>query len=205
MIAIIDYGMGNVGSIANMLKKIGASAVITGNLNEIKSADKYILPGVGSFDFGMNKLNMSGISEILREETTIFKKPLLGICLGMQMLGKGSEEGNEEGLGLISFYNRRFQFSNIDGLKIPHMGWYTTKIESTNDALVAELETVQRYYYVHSYHAICDDEKDVLMSSEYGYKFTAAVRNSLIYGVQFHPEKSHKYGMTLLENFALRI
>lgn len=204
MIAVIDYGMGNVNSIVNMLKKIGVEAMLASHPKEIAEADKLILPGVGSFDVGMRKLRASGLAECVIEHAIQKEKPLLGICLGMQMLGRNSEEGKEEGLGLIPFDTKRFELINIDELKVPHMGWNIVSIEKPEDPVVQNLEGIQRYYFVHSYHAVCDSEENILMKCEYGYSFAAAVKNNNIYGFQFHPEKSHKFGMALLENFARR-
>lgn len=205
MIAVIDYGIGNVGSIVNMLKKIGTPSILTNNIEEIEKADKLILPGVGAFDFGMQRLNESGLADAVKKHAIEGKKPLLGICLGMQLLGRRSEEGRESGLGLIPFDNKRFVFEDDIQLKIPHMGWDITITTDKNDPLVEGLTPMQRYYFVHSYHAVCDSEDNVLMRCEYGYSFTAAVKEGNIYGVQFHPEKSHKFGMALLENFARRV
>lgn len=205
MIAVIDYGMGNVGSIINMLKKIGVPAVLASEKEEIEKADKLILPGVGSFDAGMQKLKSSGLSEIIIKQAVEDQKPLLGICLGMQLLGRKSEEGQASGLGLIPFDNKRFVFEENTHLKIPHMGWDIAQTMIEDDPLVAGLDLIQRYYFVHSFHAVCDSEENVLMRCEYGYSFAAAVKKGNIYGVQFHPEKSHKFGMALLENFARRL
>lgn len=205
MIAVIDYGMGNVGSIINMLKKIGVECLITNDFEAIDTADKLILPGVGSFDNGIYNLNERGLTNKIKENVLEKKKPLLGICLGMQLLGKSSDEGNLQGLGLISFENKRFSFKEDIQLKVPHMGWNLTTTKITQDPLVQGLDEKQRYYFVHSYHAICDNKDNILMECDYGYKFTAAVKKDYIYGVQFHPEKSHKFGMALLENFARRV
>lgn len=205
MIAVIDYGMGNVGSIINMLKKIGEPAVLASETEDIEKADKLILPGVGSFDAGMQKLRNSGLSEIIIKQAVEDQKPLLGICLGMQLLGRKSEEGQASGLGLIPFDNKRFVFEENTHLKIPHMGWDIAQTMIEDDPLVAGLDLIQRYYFVHSFHAVCDSEENVLMRCEYGYSFAAAVKKGNIYGVQFHPEKSHKFGMALLENFARRL
>ena len=205
MIAVIEYGVGNVSSIVNMLYRIGVPSVLTGNIGELENADKLILPGVGSFDIGMRRLRENGLDKVIEKHVRIYGKPLLGICLGMQMLGRKSEEGIEDGLALIPFENKRFSFGKELPLKIPHMGWDITQTTKTDDPLVIGLAPIQRYYFVHSYHAVCDSEEHVLMKCEYGYQFAAAVRNGNVYGVQFHPEKSHKFGMALLENFARRI
>lgn len=205
MIAIIDYGMGNVGSIINMFHKIGIPLVLTNDIEEIEKADKLILPGVGAFDNGMNRLNESGLAEVIQRHANIDQKPLLGICLGMQLLGRKSEEGKESGLGLIPFDNKRFDFRDNSELKIPHMGWDIAETALIDDHLLKDLIPLQRYYFVHSYHAVCDNEENILMRCEYGYSFAAAVKKGNIYGVQFHPEKSHRFGMALLENFAWRV
>lgn len=205
MIAVIDYGMGNVGSILNMFRKIGVPSVLSHDIEQLENADKLILPGVGTFDMGMQKLNENGLADAIIKHAIDNQKPLLGICLGMQMLGRKSEEGKASGLGLIPFDNKRFVFEANTHLKIPHMGWDITVTRNEDDPLVEGLSKVQRYYFVHSYHAVCDSEDNVLMRCEYGYSFAAAVKKSNIYGVQFHPEKSHKFGMALLENFARRV
>ena len=205
MIAVIDYGIGNVSSIINMLKKIGVTAVLASGIEEIQAADKLILPGVGSFDAGMQKLNRSGLVDAIKKHAVAHEKPVLGICLGMQMLGRKSEEGKESGLSLLSFENKRFDFNGKKDLKIPHMGWNITTTQLKDDPIVQNLDPMQRYYFVHSYHAVCDSKENVLMRCEYGYSFAAAVKNKNIYGFQFHPEKSHKFGMALLENFARRV
>lgn len=205
MIAIIDYGMGNVGSILNMFRKIGVPSVVSNDKIELEKADKLVLPGVGSFDNGMRKLKKSGLADLIMQHAIEDRKPFLGICLGMQMLGRSSEEGDDEGLALIPFNNKRFSFDNGEGLKIPHMGWDLAETMIPHDPLVDGLEQIQRYYFVHSYHAVCDSEEHVLMHCQYGYTFAAAVKSENIYGVQFHPEKSHKFGMALLENFARRV
>lgn len=199
MIAIVDYGLGNLGSIANMLKVIGEKSIITSNETEIKKVDKIILPGVGAFDAGMSKLAEKGLIDVIKEQALQVGKPILGICLGMQLLGRKSEEGGLAGLGLIPFDNVRFKLDNTD-LKVPHMGWDIVDFKQKNP-LVNNLEGVQRYYFVHSYHVKCDLQENVLMTCDYGYEFAAAVVKDNIYGVQFHPEKSHNFGMSLLSNF----
>lgn len=204
-IAVIDYGMGNVGSIVNMLKKIDVSAVLLSEVNEVASADKLILPGVGAFDTGMQKLKQSGFAEAIIKHAVIDKKPILGICLGMQMLGRKSEEGQEKGLSLIPFDNKKFDFGDRKDLKIPHMGWDIVSIINKNDPVTNDLSGVLRYYFVHSYHAVCDHEEHVLMRCDYGYSFAAAIKSDNIYGVQFHPEKSHRFGMAFLNNFAWKV
>lgn len=200
MIAVIDYGMGNVGSIINMFHKLHENAVLASEEATIAKADHLLLPGVGAFDNGINKLReLNLLDPILRFVES--GKPFLGICLGMQMLGRCSEEGKEKGLSLIDFENKRFSFPFGTNLKIPHMGWNIAKAMH-DDPIFRDVEKTQRYYFVHSYHAVCDKKEDVLMTCEYGYEFAAAVKHDNIYGFQFHPEKSHKFGMILLNNFA---
>lgn len=198
MIAILNYGLGNLGSISNMLKVIGEKNQITDDPETIKNSDGIILPGVGAFDAGMKSLNESGLTKSIK----VFAdtgKPILGICLGMQLLGDKSEEGSLPGLSLIPFECKKFKF-NDNTLKIPHMGWDTVHFEH-NHPILNDLTDTQRYYFVHSYHAICHNNDNVLMSCDYGYKFAAAVVSNNIIGVQFHPEKSHDFGLALLSNF----
>lgn len=199
MVGIINYGLGNLGSIQNMLKVIGEKSIISSNPEELDKCDRYILPGVGAFDAGMKKLNESGLTEYIKEKANKEKKPILGICLGMQLLGRKSEEGTLPGLGLIPFDNIRFRLEDSD-LKVPHMGWDIVEFKQDNP-LLCGLEGTQRYYFVHSYHALCDSKENVLMTCDYGYEFAASVVKGNIMGVQFHPEKSHDFGMALLRNF----
>lgn len=200
MIAVVDYGLGNLGSILNMLRVIGQRVEIVSAPMELAKADKLILPGVGAFDAGMIRLQESGLAELLVQLVTEDHKPLLGICLGMQMLGRSSEEGQLPGLNLIPFECKRFSFIEAS-LKIPHMGWDIVNV-ARESPLVAGLSDGERYYFVHSYHAVCDSPENVLMTCDYGYEFAAAVMSDNVYGVQFHPEKSHDFGMKLLKNFA---
>ena len=202
MITIIDYGMGNLGSILNMLKKVGVKARISSNADETASAEKLILPGVGAFDPAMRRLRESGLGDLLAEMVLGRKVPVLGLCLGMQLLTESSEEGNLSGLGWIKGETRRFRF-NLDApaLKVPHMGWNTV---STNPAkpLVAGLYDPSRFYFVHSYHVELADSADAAGWTHYGYDFVSVIQKGHIMGTQFHPEKSHKFGMRLLKNFA---
>lgn len=201
MIAIIDYGLGNIGSILNMLSVIGERVEIITNPKQLAQAEKFILPGVGAFDAGITRLNESGLSDAIKEQCLIKEKPILGICLGMQLLGRRSEEGKLAGLELIPFDNIRFRFDANCNLKVPHMGWDVVNINNVSK-LSANLDGRQRYYFVHSFHAKCDFDDNVLMTCEYGYEFAAAIKKDNIYGVQFHPEKSHDFGMKILRNFA---
>ncbi|MBL7889954.1 MAG: imidazole glycerol phosphate synthase subunit HisH [Bacteroidia bacterium] len=201
MITIIDYGIGNVGSIKNMLKKVGAKSQITGDLNEIEKADKLILPGVGSFDFGMTQLKNNNLTSILNQKVLVEKKPILGICLGMQLLTKGSEEGKEAGLGWINATTLKFKFEDDINLKVPHMGWNNIEIKK-DSRLLRDLPIPSKFYFVHSYYVKCEDASNSILSSTYGHEFTCGIEKENILGVQFHPEKSHKFGMRILKNFS---
>lgn len=201
MIAVLDYGMGNVGSILNMVKRVGEKrVVITRDIQQIQMAEKLILPGVGSFDMGMDRLKETGLDVQIKIHAMEKHKPILGICLGMQLLGKSSEEGQKPGLGLIPFSCKRFSFEEGSLLKVPHMGWDRTYVQRETE-LTKGIQSPQRYYFVHSYYAVCENKSNILMTCEYGAEFTAAVSQEQIYGVQFHPEKSHKFGMKLMKNF----
>jgi len=202
MIVVVDYKMGNIGSILNMFKKIGISVTSSSSSDEIEKADKLILPGVGSFDSGMENLKISGLIPMLNEKVIKKKTPVLGICLGMQLFGTKSEEGGMLGLGWIDAETARFKFSQGQpNLKIPHMGWNNIVLKRES-SLFKDMPEDSRFYFVHSYHLICNNEKDVVAKTFYGYEFASIVQKENIYGVQFHPEKSHKFGMKLLKNFA---
>ena len=174
MVAIIDYGLGNLGSIANMLKVIGEKTVITSDKEKIEAADRIILPGVGSYDAGVTNLEKLDLVEPIRNQAQS-GKPIMGICLGMQLLGRKSEEGEKKGLGLIPFDNVRFNIPEGMNLKVPHMGWDVVEFKKRDDKLLEGIGDNQRYYFVHSYHAVCDDAYNVLMTCNYGYDFAAAV------------------------------
>ncbi len=201
MITIIDYGMGNLGSVLNMYKRIGLPARITSDPGQIKDAEKIILPGVGAFDAAMDCIHNSGMTTILNQKVKIDKIPTLGICLGMQLLFEGSEEGIKPGLGWIKGKAYKFQFPNDSTLKIPHMGWNKIKVVKESP-LIQDLPDHPKFYFVHSYFVKCHDEGDVLCTTPYGTDFHSIVQHENVYGAQFHPEKSHKFGMKLLENFA---
>ncbi|MBN1183778.1 MAG: imidazole glycerol phosphate synthase subunit HisH [Bacteroidales bacterium] len=201
MITIINYGMGNTGSIVNMLKKIGVKARISSDVEEIAAARKIILPGVGHFDRAMERITKSGLKEILEQKALKEKVPILGICLGMQILTKSSEEGQCDGLGWVPAKTIKFRFSNESTLKIPHMGWNLVN-RTTHCRLTENFESEHCFYFVHSYHAQVEDERYSILKTIYGYPFDSAIQNDNIFGVQFHPEKSHRFGMRLLENFS---
>jgi len=202
MISIINYNAGNIKSIQNMLKRIGVKSMICSSAEEIEQADKLILPGVGHYDHGMKNLHQSLLIEILNKKVREDKTPLLGICLGAQLLGNKSEEGIEKGLGWIDMDVIKFDKKKLSSsLKIPHMSWNEIKINKPS-ALLEGLNNDSRFYFVHSYHMQPNDKTDILTTTNYGYNFTSAIEKDNIYGVQFHPEKSHKVGMQLLTNFS---
>lgn len=199
MITIVNYGLGNLGSIQNMLKKIGVMDVlISNNPDDILNADKLILPGVGAFDAGMSKINELGLVPLLNQAVLEQKKPVLGICLGMQLMTLKSEEGQLKGLSWMNAEVKKFQFENSE-LKVPHMGWNFVEIK--NSDLKMKLIDPSRFYFVHSYYIQCHDENDVSITCQYGHDFVAGFRKDNMMGVQFHPEKSHKYGMELMRYF----
>ncbi len=203
MIAIIDYGMGNLGAIHNMFKKIGVESVITSGVSEISKAGKLVLPGVGAFDEGMKNLEKHGLTALLEKKVLEEKTPILGICLGAQLFTKSSEEGELglPGLGWIDAKTVKFDFDASSGLKIPHMGWNAVK-PVREDVLFHAMDPEMRFYFVHSYYLSCHQKEDILGESFYGFNFASAVRRGNIAGVQFHPEKSHKFGMQLFKNFS---
>jgi glutamine amidotransferase len=200
MIVIVDFKMGNLGSISNIIKKVGHSSIISSDIETIKKASKIILPGVGSFDKAMQNLNELKLIEILNEKALIEKVPFLGICLGMQLLTNQSEEGNVRGLGWIDAEVKKFELSEFPDLKIPHMGWNEVEIPSQHP-LCDELYEKSRFYFVHSYYVTCKKKENILMRTQFGRPFDSAIHNNNILGVQFHPEKSHKFGMKLFKNF----
>jgi len=199
MITIVDYGLGNLGSIKNMFKRVGVQSEIISNLDDIARAEKLLLPGVGKFDAAMTRINQSGLREVLDRRVLIEKVPVLGICLGMQLLTKGSEEGELDGLGWIDASAKRFP--NSDKLKVPHMGWNVVRRSSTHK-LLSSLPEDARFYFVHSYYVSTAQPENSLLKTNYGLEFDSAIHAGNIYGVQFHPEKSHKFGMALLKQFA---
>ncbi len=201
MLAIVNYGVGNLASIKNMLKKAGSDAIISSDRTEIIEADKLILPGIGHFDNCMQMLNASGLREVVTQKIMEDKKPVLGICVGYQMLFEKSEEGREPGLGWIQGGVKKFDQQKLSAdLKIPHMGWTDVTLYKPSP-LFNNMHEEPRFYFVHSYHPVPENVEDVLLFANYGYCFAAAIEHENILGVQFHPEKSHKFGMKLLENF----
>ncbi|MBX7046493.1 MAG: imidazole glycerol phosphate synthase subunit HisH [Ignavibacteria bacterium] len=200
MIYIINYGVGNLNSISNIIKKVGGESEIISDVSLLKQAKKIILPGVGAFDHAMKKLAEHGWTEELTDTVVNRKIPTLGICLGMQMLCKKSEEGVLPGLGWIDAEVKKFNFPEGTNLKVPHMGWNQVHVKKENP-LIKNPEEEHRFYFVHSYHVVCNNEADILGTTNYGIEFTSSVSHDNIYGAQFHPEKSHRFGMELLKNF----
>lgn len=201
MIVIVDYKMGNVGSITNILRKVGAEATISSDRAVIAAASKLILPGVGAFDEGVRNIEQLGLRDILTRRVQEDLAPTLGICLGMQLMTRRSEEGERDGLHWIDADVKRFRFpAGGSQLKVPHMGWNTIKPVRDNP-LFSRFAQPPRFYFVHSYHVVCDRSDDVLATASHGYEFVAAFRRGNLIGVQFHPEKSHRFGMTLFRNF----
>jgi imidazole glycerol-phosphate synthase subunit HisH len=199
MVTIVDYGMGNLGSIQNMFKRIGAKARISADPRDLENAEKILLPGVGAFDSAMGRINSGRFRDVLDRKALIERVPVLGICLGMQLLTRSSEEGHSPGLGWIAAETLRFP--QADGLKVPHMGWNAV-IASRPSALTSGLAADARYYFVHSYFVRVDNAEDSVLKARYGVGFDAAIAHGNIFGAQFHPEKSHRFGMHLLSNFA---
>jgi imidazole glycerol-phosphate synthase subunit HisH len=200
MIAIIDYEIGNLGAVANMLNRIGAAAKITSDPSEIEAATKIILPGNGAFDACMRNLRATGLVPLLENKILKHKVPVLGICVGAQMLGHGSEEGVERGLGWIDLNVRRLP--QMQGLRVPHMGWNEVQRTKPENYLVRDMDSDARFYFVHSYYMQPVNKDDTLLMANYGLDFAAGVSHENISGVQFHPEKSHRFGKNLLANFA---
>ena len=194
MIAILDYGIGNVKAVSNMLNKIGVKNKITSDSNSINNADKYILPGIGSYDEAMQRLNNSNLIESLKFNVLKLEKPILGICLGMQLLGNQSKEGKIKGLSWINASFVRFD----KHILTPHMGW--NEVKSKDTSLFKNLNSA-RFYFAHSYYLDVTNSNSIA-TAEYNKYFSCAIKFNNIYGVQFHPEKSHKFGLKLLQNFS---
>lgn len=199
MITIVDYGMGNLGSIQNMFKYIEVPAEVTGDPQVLARATKILLPGVGAFDSAMQLINSSGLRAVLDHKALVERIPILGICLGMQLLTRSSEEGNAPGLAWIAAETLRFP--QIGGLKVPHMGWNAVTSSRTSE-LTSGLPPDARFYFVHSFFVRVDHAADSVLKASYGVTFDAVIAHENIFGAQFHPEKSHQFGMHLLSNFA---
>jgi glutamine amidotransferase len=200
MITIVNFGMGNLGSLLNMFKRIGVAARVESNISVLRDSEKLVLPGVGAFDAAMQRINDSpGLREVLDRKALVDGVPVLGVCLGMQLLTSTSEEGGLPGLGWIPGATRRFP--KLEGLKVPHMGWNIAR-PNAPCRLTADVGLEPRYYFVHSYYVEVNDPAHSIMRSHYGIDFDSAIGRDNIYGVQFHPEKSHRFGMQILKNFA---
>ncbi|HUP32328.1 MAG TPA: imidazole glycerol phosphate synthase subunit HisH [Gaiellaceae bacterium] len=201
MLVIVDYGLGNLGSIANMATRLGAEPVVSSDPEILRAAGKLVVPGVGAFDRGMQNLRERGLVDVLSEKALEERVPVLGLCLGMHLFTRGSEEGTERGLGWLEADTVRFRFAgNGASLKVPHMGWSDVIVRRPH-YLFRDGDEERRYYFVHSYHVVCSDPDLVVGETTYGHPFASIVARDNIVGVQFHPEKSHQYGMALLRNF----
>ena len=198
-ILIIDYGMGNIGSLRNMFRRIGVETDVAEDPASIARARKLLLPGVGAFDAAMAGINARGLAELICKRALVDGVPTLGVCLGMQLLTDGSDEGKLPGLGLIPARTRRFPRDS--GLKVPHMGWNVVE-RAASSPLTDHLPAESRFYFVHSYAVAVEDQRHSILKAEYGIRFDAAIQRDNIFGAQFHPEKSHRFGMALLKAFA---
>jgi len=202
MIGIVDYGLGNLQAFANIYKRLNIPATLASTPEALEQADHLILPGVGSFDWAMQRLQESELRQTLDKQVLEKEIPVLGICVGMQMMARSSEEGNEAGLGWIDAEVKRFEFnSDSDQLMLPHMGWNDVTTTRANK-LFTGLDTDALFYFLHSYFFAPDKESDIIATALYGRTFACAAGNNNCYGVQFHPEKSHNWGIQLLKNFA---
>jgi len=200
-IAIVDYGMGNLHSVRKKLDRIGVDVVVTSAPGDMARADKIVLPGVGHFGKAMENLTELGLADALNEAVLVNRTPILGICLGMQLFANRSEEGGgPAGLGWIDAEVVRFRVPDTLRFKVPHMGWNGVAVAKSSP-LLREAGPRTEFYFVHSYHVVCHDPADVLCHTDYAYRFTSMVERDNVFGVQFHPEKSHDAGEALLKNF----
>lgn len=197
-VVVVDYGVGNLGSIPNMLRRLDTPAEVAADPAAVSLADKLILPGVGAFDAGMTSLTARGLEDAVRLHVGK-GRPLLGLCLGMQLLFEGSDEGGLTGLGFLAGRVIGFDAARLGDLPVPHMGWNTVD-QRRPSALLDELPE-PRFYFAHSFHAVCDEPLDVVATTTYGYEFPSVVNRGLVFGAQFHPEKSHRFGLQFLANF----
>lgn len=199
MISIVDYGVGNVASILNILRKVGAKAQLCSTEEGLRRSHKIILPGIGNFGHGMTRLAETGLVPCLNELALVERKPILGICLGMQMMTRSSTEAEAPGLGWVK--GETVRFPDLPSLRIPHMGWNSVQRQNNSPLFADEVGTEERFYFVHSYYVRMDHEADVAASCDYGVRVAASFQCDNLFGVQFHPEKSHQYGMALFRRF----
>lgn len=203
MITVIDYGLGNIDAFLNMYKRMNVSAKVARTVDELSDAERIVLPGVGAFDHAMNLLDASGMRPLLEEKTVGDKVPVVGVCVGMQILADASEEGQKRGLSWIPGTVRHFRSMPVPNiLPLPHMGWNDVEPLGSDGALFRGLERDARFYFLHSFYYECADPADRAATAIYGAPFACAVRRGNVWGVQFHPEKSHHFGARLLKNFA---
>jgi glutamine amidotransferase len=200
VIAIVDYGMGNLGSVQNMLRKLGAESVRTSDPAEIANADRLVLAGIGGFDGAMERLANAGLIDVLNEQVIERRAPILGVCLGMQVMAKSSSEGSRPGLGWLDAEVIRFEFPDERRLPIPHMGWEVVA-PTRPSPLFDPAGPEPRFYFSHAFHLVCGDQADVAATTTYGYEFAAAIHRGNILGTQFHPEKSHVFGLEVYRRF----
>lgn len=199
-VVVVDYGIGNLGSIPNMLKRLGTPSTITSDPEQIRNASRIVLPGVGAFDAGMNRLRELDLEEVLQEKHDD-GTPILGLCLGMQLLFDRSAEGSSKGLGWIRGEVLRFELGNQSpALPVPHMGWNVVE-QRRPHPILAGLGPEPRFYFAHSYYATCSDHDDMIGVTAYGIEFSSVVARDNVVGAQFHPEKSHRFGLQLFRNF----
>lgn len=202
MVGIIDYGLGNINAFVNIYKQLNIPITVVNSHQQLSTITKLILPGVGHFDYAMQQFSNSGMREPVSKMVLEDKVPVIGICVGMQMLANGSDEGKEKGLGWINGYVHKFDPATISNkTHLPHMGWNDV-YPTGQGGLFSGMEKDARFYFLHSYYFSCNEPQDTIAEAEYGIKYACAVNHSNIYGVQFHPEKSHHFGIRLLENFA---
>jgi glutamine amidotransferase len=202
MITIIDYGLGNIRAFVNVYERLNIKIKIARVPDDLKDTTKIILPGVGAFDYAMSQLNASGMRDELEKQVMENYIPIMGICVGMQMLAKSSDEGNMPGLGWIDGKVKLFDSSTIPyKTRLPHMGWNSVKPEN-NCPLLSGFTDQARFYFLHSYYFVCNNENNVISTTDYGITYASAVNKDNIFGIQFHPEKSHSNGIQLLHNFA---
>lgn len=202
MIVIVDFGMGNLRSVLRRVQKLGHSAILSSSPEELEKADKIILPGVGAFGSGMKNLKDRGLIPVLNQKVIKEGTPILGICLGMQLMTRWGEEGDVDGLGWINANCVKFKFEDNQGgyLRVPHMGWNTIKKEQGTPVL-SKVPDESRFYFVHSYYVKPNEDAEVMASTDYGVPFASAIHRENIYGTQFHPEKSHQAGANLIDSF----